>query len=253
MNRLIINADDFGLNKKVNEAIMAAMDSDICMDTTMLVNFEDSEVAAKLAISLKRIENIGIHLNLTEGVPLTKKIRNESLFCDANGLFNNKKTKRIYQLTKSEKLAVHEEITSQIQLCRKFGIPISHADSHNHIHEEPGLFSIIIDILKIEKIPFLRLTNNLGKTAYIKKLYRNTYNLALKNKGFAATDYFGSTSDLANYNKRIAEDSITELMIHPGEIIDNQIQDVYAKENLSVVLPEIIQHYKLTSYSQMNM
>jgi len=91
MKNLIINADDFGMSKDVNFAILAAMDLNLCKDTTLLVNFEASEHAAKLAIATNRKNNIGIHINLTEGYPLTYNIRNESRFCNNEGLFHNKK------------------------------------------------------------------------------------------------------------------------------------------------------------------
>jgi len=251
MSNLIINADDFGISKAVNYAIMAAMDSTICTDTTLLANFDESENAANLAISMNRTDRVGIHLNLTEGFPLSLKIRNEPRFCNQEGYFHNKKLKRIALLSKSEKIAVQEELTSQIRLCRKFGIPISHADSHNHIHEEPGLGLLIMDILKNENIPYLRLTNNIGETAFVNRIYRSTYNLVLGFKGLTVTEYFGSITNLNNYTKKIDENSVVELMIHPGKIVDNQILDVYSKENLSLLLPQIIDRNKLISYSQL--
>lgn len=251
MSNLIINADDFGISKAVNYAIMAAMDSNICTDTTLLANFDESENAANLAISMNRTDRVGIHLNLTEGLPLSLKIRNEPRFCNHDGYFHNKKLKRIALLSKSEKVAVQEELTSQIRLCRKFGIPISHADSHNHIHEEPGLGLLVMDILKNENIPYLRLTNNIGETSFVNKIYRNTYNLVLGFKGLTVTEYFGSITNLSNYTKMIDENSVVELMIHPGKIVDNQILDVYSNENLSLLLPQIIDRNKLISYSQL--
>jgi len=251
MSNLIINADDFGISKAVNYAIMAAMDSTICTDTTLLANFDESENAANLAISMNRTDRVGIHLNLTEGFPLSLKIRNEPRFCNQEGYFHNKKLKRIALLSKSEKIAVQEELTSQIRLCRKFGIPISHADSHNHIHEEPGLCLLIMDILKNENIPYLRLTNNIGETSFVNRIYRSTYNLVLGFKDLTVTEYFGSITNLNNYAKMIDENSVVELMIHPGKIVDNQILDVYSKENLSLLLPQIINRNKLISYSQL--
>lgn len=251
MSNLIINADDFGISKAVNYAVMAAMDSNICTDTTLLVNFEESENAANLAISMDRTDRVGIHLNLTEGLPLSAKIRNEPRFCNQEGYFHHGKLKHIVQLSKSERIAVQEELTSQIRLSRKFGIPISHADSHNHIHEEPGLGLLVMGVLKNENIPYLRLTNNIGKTSFVNKMYRSTYNLILGLKGLTVTEYFGSLSDLNNYKNEIADDSVVELMIHPGNIVDNQILDVYSNENLSLLLPQIIERNRLISYSQL--
>ncbi len=253
MSNLIINADDFGISKAVNYAIMAAMDSNICTDTTLLVNFNESENAAKLAISMHRTDRVGIHLNLTEGLPLSTKIRNESRFCNQEGFFHNKKDKRIVLVSKSEKVAVREELTCQIHLCRKFGIPISHADSHNHIHEEPGLGLLIMDILKNEHIPYLRLTNNIGETSFVNKMYRSTYNLVLGFKGLTLSKHFGSISNLNDYTKKLRENAVVELMIHPGQIVNNQIFDVYSKENLSLLLPPIIERNKLMSYRKLGL
>ena len=251
MKSIIINADDFGISKDVNYAIMAAMDSNLCMDTTLLVNSEYSKHAVELAILNKRKNNVGIHLNLTQGSPVTLRIRKESRFCNSDGLFHYKKIKRIVRLTNSEKDAVYEEISTQIQLCRTYGIPISHADSHNHIHEEPGMLCILIDILKKEDIPFLRLTNNIGQTSVINKFYRNSYNSILNFSKLAGTDYFGSLSNLHNYKQPFKENSIIELMIHPGLILGNEVFDVYSKENLSLQLPQLFGKYKLLSYSQL--
>ena len=251
MKNFIINADDFGISKEVTNTIMTAMDTNLCKDTTLLVNFDNSEDAAKLAISDNKKNNIGIHLNLTQGYPLTTKIKSEPRFCNPEGIFYNKKTERIFALTRSERKAVYEEIKSQIQLCRKFGIPISHADSHNHIHEEPAFLLLLLDILKKEKVPFLRLTNNIGKTSVQNKIYRNAYNLILGFNRLARTDYFGSTANLKMYKGTFKEDSIIELMIHPGQIVNGQIYDVYSKENLSLVLPGIIDDNKLISYNQL--
>jgi len=105
--------------------------------------------------------------------------------------------------------------------------------------------------LKNENIPYLRLTNNIGETSFVNRIYRSTYNLVLGFKRLTVTEYFGSITNLNNYAKMIDENSVVELMIHPGKIVDNQILDVYSKENLSLLLPQIIDRNKLISYSQL--
>lgn len=250
MNRLIINADDFGKSEDINVAIMSAMNLNLCLDTTLLVNFEASAHAAGIAISNKKKHNVGIHLNLTEGFPLTNRIKNENRFCNRDGLFQYKKNKRIIHLSASERRAVYEELTSQIQLCRNLGIPISHADSHNHIHEEPGMLLILLSILKKENIPFLRIAKNIGRTSLINSTYRKVYNSILSFNNLTATKYFGSISDFNNSTSQIKKDSIVEIMIHPGSIINSEIFDLYSKDNLTVQLSKILTNNKLISYDQ---
>jgi len=251
MYKFIINADDFGKNADINLAIISAMKSNLCTDTTILVNFDESSNAARSAIEINKKNNVGIHFNLTEGSPLTNNIKKEMRFCNDEGIFHYKKNKRIIYLSKSEKKAVCEELLSQIHLCRKFGIPISHADSHNHIHEEPGLFQIIIDVLKRENIPFLRITRNFGNTSIVNKIYRNMYNSLLSSYKFAGTNYFGSIDDFSYAKNNIHDKSIIEIMIHPGLIVNGQIIDIYTNENLSLKLLEIIYGHTLISYSNL--
>lgn len=247
---IIINADDFGKSSAINFAIITAMELNLCKDTTLLVNFEDSEHAASLAISNSLKNNVGIHFNLTEGFPLTDKIKKERRFCNSHGLFHYKRNKRLIFLTLSEKRAVYEELTSQVQLCRNFGIPISHADSHNHIHEEPGMLPIFLNIVKNENILFLRIAKNLGSVSFINHLYRNMYNHTLWFNKLAGSNYFGSTSDFYNSKKMKKLNPIIELMIHPGLINKNQIFDIYSNENLSIQIPKILYNNKLISYKE---
>lgn len=251
MNKIIINADDFGKSKEINFAIIAAIDLNLCLDTTLLVNFEDSSHAAGLAVKNNRKNNVGIHLNLTQGYPLTENIKKERRFCNNLGHFHYKKDKRIICLSTSEKRAVLEELTSQIKLCRSFGIPISHADSHNHIHEEPGMLMIILHILNKENIPFVRMARNIGKTHILNKIYRNAFNSVLSYNNLVGINYFGSTSDFRVSKRNIIPNSITELMVHPGKIINNNIFDSYSGENLNEILPEIITGNILISYCQL--
>ena len=251
MHNIIINADDFGMSREITAAILSAMNRNLCLDTTLLVNFEDAAHAASQAIDLKIEKNIGVHLNLTEGKPLTENIKKEKRFCNEEGLFHYTKHERIIALSTTEKKAVFEELTSQIHLCRSFGIPISHADSHNHVHEEPGLFFVFIHAIKKEKIPFLRITNNLENTPFANKMYRNTANTVLSLYNLKGTDYFGSTSDYFKYPNTKKNNSTAEIMIHPGAINQGQIIDTYAKENLSLNLPEIIKGNNLISYDHL--
>ena len=251
MQNIIINADDFGMSKEITSAILSAMDQNLCLDTTLLVNFGDAERAANLAIDTNKKDNIGIHFNLTEGIPLTDKIKQEKRFCNDEGIFHYKKQERIMALTSSEKTAVFEELSSQVHLCRSFGIPVSHADSHNHVHEEPGLFLVFLNVIRKEKIPFLRITNNIGATSITNKLYRKAYNTALALYNLDGTHYFGTTTEFVAFPKTNDTKTITEIMIHPGAIINDEIIDTYSKENLSLNLPEIIKGNNLISYHQL--
>ena len=67
---LIVNADDFGLNKCVNRGIIKAFNNGIVTSASLLVNRNGYEDALK-NISENPKLGIGIHLNVFRGKPLT--------------------------------------------------------------------------------------------------------------------------------------------------------------------------------------
>ena len=71
---IIINGDDFGMNRRCSTAIAAAFDKGLITDTTMMANGDCFEYAVALAREKGFFDRIGIHFNLTEGTPLTKGI-----------------------------------------------------------------------------------------------------------------------------------------------------------------------------------
>ena len=108
-----------------------------------------------------------------------------------------------------------------------------------------------MNILKRENIPFLRITRNIGRTSLINKIYRKTYNSILSFNHLAYSNYFGSIVDF-NYSKKVTkENSIIELMIHPGFVINNQIFDIYSNDNISEQISKILKNNMLISYNQL--
>src|ERR1700742_389850 len=88
LSTLIINADDFGLSSVVNRAILASMEEGLVTSTSMMANMPGFDHAIGLArVHAKLAGRIGIHLNLTQGRPLSEPILDCPQFCDASGEF----------------------------------------------------------------------------------------------------------------------------------------------------------------------
>src|SRR5690242_13644670 len=82
---LIVNADDFGLSRRISDAILFAHRSGIVTSSSIMAN----QPASEYALGLLRKEpslGIGIHLNLTAGRPVLPASQVASLV-DANGNF----------------------------------------------------------------------------------------------------------------------------------------------------------------------
>lgn len=81
MNNLIINADDLGLSESVNDAIVYCLKNEYIDRATLMVNMPGTQDAINKIISNSLQDKIGLHINLTEGRPLTTKIINTE-FCE---------------------------------------------------------------------------------------------------------------------------------------------------------------------------
>lgn len=61
---IIINADDYGKNEEINQAISEAFEKKYITRTTLMVNMPYTDKAVELAKQKGFSDRIGIHLNL---------------------------------------------------------------------------------------------------------------------------------------------------------------------------------------------
>ncbi len=220
MLNVIINADDFGDSPGINKAILKAFNSGWITSATIMANRPGFEEAIEYAHREKLSGQIGIHINLTLGNPLTDSIKKLSSFCDNEGMFidRNRNTANGFKLlTQSEKVAVVSEVRAQIKRCRDNRLKLTHADSHQHKHEHWNIINLLMPVLKSEGLNRLRITRNIGLNRnIIKQAYRDFLNIKLR-KTFKTTDYFGSFQDFSDYSSilKSKEGKFIEIMCHP--------------------------------------
>lgn len=227
---IIVNADDFGYSVGVNSAILAAFDAGCCTSATIMANMPGFDAACELALARRFADRVGIHFVLTEGHPLTVPIRRCERFCSGDGRFCLTRKRRLWRLSRPEKTAVADELRAQIVRCRRHGLPLPHADSHNHVHEEWGILSLMIRVCQEEGIRYIRIARNCGEsTGRGRSFYRYLINRRLRQHGLARTDWFGSMTDVRRLFRTatdIDNERSVEIMIHPqlsenGRLLDN--------------------------------
>lgn len=229
---IIINADDFGMNERCSKAISEAFLRGLVTDTTIMANGGYFEQALQLAAKSGFARKIGIHLNITEGIPLTEEIKKLPDFV-TDGKFN-KQYDWNKQLSPAEEEAVYKELSAQVDKVEKAGISITHADSHHYIHNAPFIAPIAERVFKEHNITKIRLMRNWGDMPDSDRQKAEEYKAELRAKGFITTDYFGRLSEAENED---LPDSI-ELLVHPdfdkdGNLIDRHgIVDGYAVGNI---------------------
>jgi predicted glycoside hydrolase/deacetylase ChbG (UPF0249 family) len=214
---LVINADDYGMGDSENRAILRCFREGLCTSTTIMPNMPGFDEGCTRAIENSFHESMGMHLVLNEGVPLTESIRKERRFCTEEGEFCLSRESPTISLVSREKNALAAEIRAQIRKCRDRGIPISHIDSHHHVHTEWGIASVLIPIAREMGIPFLRIARNLVKNREIaKRVYKYFYNANLRRTKLRATEYFGSVEEYLLFLERKGKaERVVEVMIHP--------------------------------------
>ncbi len=163
MPQVIVNADDFGISRGVNEAIVTAHQKGILNSTSMMMNVAHTDEAIALAKGLPDLR-VGIHLNLTNQLnqkPLSNP-EDIPLLVDENGhLKNGFVALMLLSFRAPKQLAAQVELEMRAQVKRAIGAGIqpTHLDSHRHVHMIPVLFKTALKVAKTYHIPRVRVVN----------------------------------------------------------------------------------------------
>lgn len=148
MKSLILNADDFGTTRGVNQGIIRAHREGILTSTTLMANgpaFDDAvdQIAANPKLG------VGCHLVLVGGKCVARREEVSSL-ADAQGnlpeslpIFVAKLSSGIIQAREIE-----IEIRAQIVKIRAAGITPTHLDTHKHTHAHPRVMEALGKVAK---------------------------------------------------------------------------------------------------------
>ena len=226
---LIVNADDFGIDKNRTSAILECLRIGAITQTTALANMEYFPEAAKRIAAAGEIDRMGIHLNLTEGRPLTEAMRRCRFFCGSDGefssLFHIDCKKRFY-IPHSLDGIIRDELRAQIECFLRNGGTYMHADSHHHVHTDFSIARIVFPLLKEYGFKSLRKSRNAGAGLGLgKRLYKYVFNYFAK-ANFECEEYFCSFGDLKAVLTSLPDPSTVEVMVHPmfgspGALDDN--------------------------------
>lgn len=231
---IIINADDYGYDETVTNAIIEAFFKQLITDTTMMANGEAYEYAIEKIHENSISDRIGFHMNLTEGEPLTEQIKKLKSFT-TDGRFHGN-INRSHILTKDEKEAVYKEISAQIRKLVDSGIHISHADSHHHIHTVLSIAPIFLQVCKENGINKIRIHRNIGNIPFYKRCMKNSYNFWLRRNGITTVKFFGSMNDL-KYTGLL--DNL-EIMVHPDYDNHGVLIDRIKREDNAAIGPKLL-------------
>jgi predicted glycoside hydrolase/deacetylase ChbG (UPF0249 family) len=212
--RFIVNADDLGLDNKINAAIEHCMVARRITSASILANGPAFEEGVAIAKRNPHI-SIGVHLNATEFAPVSGARLSPIM---EKGYFNN--TTRSVALRASLIWAIAEEFEAQIAKVRAVDLTISHLDSHHHIHTSLQLFPIMFMIARKHGIRWIRPTRNIFRSGEAPtsglRVKKWAWNMALSLVANRRARYFGSLLDFTDTDTSFPDGSIVEIMVHPG-------------------------------------
>lgn len=226
--KVIINADDFGLNHSVNLAIVEAFQKGFITNTTIMVNMPGFEEAVQLSKEYGFFDKVGFHFNLFEGEPLTNEIKDEPLFYHDTltsfyffhkGLFFHR-----FFVRKRTSKAIRSEFIAQWEKYQRAGFPQRHMDSHGHSHIYLSVFSSINNEMRTKGVNTVRKSLNMisQHRSWIVRYYKGLINHLIA-KQFNTVKYFTSAKEFMGSAPNYADNSVCEIMVHP----------VYENETLS--------------------
>lgn len=239
--RLIVNADDFGLHRSINEAIEETHRYGILRSASLVVNGEAFEDAVKIAKRNKDL-GIGLHLTLIGEEPVASPDRIRSIV-DTDGRLFEDHRKLCIKILKKEILLkdIIVEVKAQIDKFYKAGLTPTHIDSHRHLHLFPPIFQSIKPILQkynIKKMRYLNIPHfefkwpNFSKKAIA--LFLKSFSL-LNRKKYKHPDFFFGFFDSGHLDKnyliyllRNLRPGVTEVNFHPGK----KNEDIGRKYNI---------------------
>ena len=237
LKRVIINADDFGITKGVNNSIFEYVDSGVLTSTSVMSNMK----YYKDILKIKDEIGVGVHFNLTTGKSVTDTDMVKTLVNKNGDFFELSELLKRIKIVIFPKNETMTELNSQIKQLIHIGIQPDHIDSHESILKYPFFMTIMKDLAKKygimavrtytpRKFDYRRLLKP-RKTlislylAYQKKLW--------KRERFRVADKYDSLLQLGqDYSTAIDKlrlifrglpDGVLEIGVHPGYCDEDSI------------------------------
>lgn len=251
MYKLIVNADDFGLNDGVSRGILKAMQEGIVTSTSIMMNIPSVESSILLAAGAGQ-KTFGLHLNLTCGKPVLDPSTVPGIV-DEQGFFVHDQSR----LTTANIRYVEAECRAQLAKFFHYGLKLSHIDSHHHSHALAEISSVFIKLAQENNVP---LRND--QPAFRDEIRR----AGVKTSDIFDCRYYGSKCSLEHLKSFLASHldctGTVELMCHPGIVTEelrnsSKYTDGRASELAALTSGEIKRfitenNISLTNYVAMN-
>lgn len=279
--KFILNADDFGMSKAFNRAILEGYTEGFLTSTSLVANGEAFEDAVSRVIPSCPDLGVGVHLNIIEGKALCEDL---DLLTDSNGYFNNSYIQLLFKSynPKGEDFfsQLEREFRRQIEKVLS-KTPVTHIDSHVHTHSIPKIFELVcrlaneygikqvrtqferpyivpdfykhltikypINLVKLILLDFFTMFNE--ATVHKWKLETNDFLI-----GVTYTSMMDALTVSWGANSIKFENAVVEALIHPCRyedgLVDNHFNEFLITKNKKLKDKLIQNGYEITNYAK---
>jgi chitin disaccharide deacetylase len=207
-SRLILHADDLGMNRAVNEGIRRGFRHGLLTSASLLANAPDaawgleqwkvlseeraggqlpSAGARRKLGDLDYPFDLGVHVNLTQGRPLLGSYPAELL--DATGRFPGVLAlfARLRRGGDRFRAPIRAELERQVQVVLDHGLRPTHLNGHQYIEMMPGVSAIVLEVMERFAIHVVRVAHEpaLFRTTVLNGFHVWRWPLALVKRHFA--------------------------------------------------------------------
>jgi chitin disaccharide deacetylase len=259
--QLILHADDLGMNRAVTEGILRGFREGLFTSTSLLANAPDADralqqwkellaehAAGRLASTAARASlhdppqpfDLGVHLNLTQGRPLSghrypsELLDSAGCFPGVFGLFS-----RLRRHGQRFLAAIRSELEQQVQLVRDHGPRPTHLNGHQYIEMMPSIASVVSDLLHQFEIKTVRVARERGlwrstvlrgqllrwPLACVKRAFADRFRAKMDGLGIHHPDAFFGTAHAGGIDLGLMRcflaiarpDRLVEIGLHPAE------------------------------------
>jgi hopanoid biosynthesis associated protein HpnK len=143
MKDLILNADDFGYTRGINEGIVRAHREGILTSATLMANGPAFDDAVERARANPRL-GVGCHLVLTGGLSVAPREEIPSL-ADRERRLPRSLGALVARLSigSVRTKEIETELRAQLEKIRRAGIELTHVDTHKHTHVHPRVMAAV--------------------------------------------------------------------------------------------------------------
>ncbi len=229
--RFVVNADDLGLTRGVNRAVMRAHREGIVTSTSLLAVAREFDHAVTLLREHPALD-VGAHLAIVGEDPPLLSAREVPTLVGRRGHFP-----RSYRAVLARSAAgridvadVRRELRAQLERIRATGLAVTHLDTHQHLHLWPTFGAVVADLAAASGVRWVRLPTSRAKgptgttvRALSGRLAKRLQAAGLHSTGaYAGLDEAGrmDSAYFASALAAVAGADTAEINVHPGEAGD---------------------------------